>query len=105
MGIPLLFSRPYEGFLAALIMLWLAACALSSAAAGQAHQPQQAAEEVQRLTSECEQGKYASCSDLGGIHAHGRGVSKDEARAAAFYQRACDAGRTLACGKPKKPVQ
>jgi TPR repeat protein len=69
----------------------------SIAAVRPASSPPQTSDGVQRLTSECEQGKYKSCSDLGHMYAQDRGVTKDEARAIAFYQRACDGGVAHDC--------
>src|SRR3954469_8921726 len=45
----------------------------------------------------CNAGNVKSCSDLGHRFEEGRGVPKDEARAAALYTKACDAGDALAC--------
>ena len=75
---------------------------LCSAAAGQTSSPTKSSEEAQRLTSECDQGKYASCVPLGRMYVDGRGVTKDEARAVALFQRACEGGVAEACAKLKK---
>ncbi|HXZ20346.1 MAG TPA: SEL1-like repeat protein [Candidatus Acidoferrales bacterium] len=74
-----------------VLILWLAACVLSSAAARQTPRLAQSSEEVQRLMSECEQQKYSSCNNLGRMIAEGRGTAKDEARAVTLFQKACDA--------------
>ena len=92
MDIPSLFSRSTGKSKISVLIVWLAASMLSSTAAGQAPSPPQFPEVVQRLMLECEQGKYESCSFLGMTYAYGSGVAKDEARAVAFYQRACDGG-------------
>jgi len=97
MAIRLLFSRSTEKSRISVLIAWLAACVLSSAAAGQPSSPPQTSEEVQRLTSECDSGKYASCHVLAGMYALGRGVAKDEARAAALSLKACDGGVAVDC--------
>jgi TPR repeat protein len=43
----------------------------------------------------CERGDARRCFDLGRQYERGRGVPRDLARAASFYQRACDGGDQL----------
>ncbi|HEY0094053.1 MAG TPA: SEL1-like repeat protein, partial [Archangium sp.] len=38
------------------------------------------------------------CYILGLLYAQGRGVEKDERRAAALYEKACEGGEASACG-------
>jgi TPR repeat protein len=45
----------------------------------------------------CEGGDPAGCAHFGDRLARGLGVEKDAARAAKYYQRACDAGEARAC--------
>jgi hypothetical protein len=45
----------------------------------------------------CELGDPPACADLGALHALGRGVAWDAARATALSRRACDAGVAYAC--------
>jgi len=51
---------------------------------------------IVRLTSECEKGKYASCTELGTLYTNTGGV-EGEARAAALYERACNGGDAVGC--------
>jgi tetratricopeptide (TPR) repeat protein len=45
----------------------------------------------------CDAGNTPGCNDLGLAYAQGRGVPKDEKRAADLYQQACDKGGPNAC--------
>jgi len=45
----------------------------------------------------CEMGDAPACAHLGALHAVGRGVSFDSARATALSRRACEAGVGFAC--------
>jgi TPR repeat protein len=51
----------------------------------------------------CDYNDAASCWRLGGLHENGRhGLTKDDASAAAFYERACDGsgiGVSLGCSE------
>ena len=78
-------------------IFWLAASIFSFAAVRPASSAPQTSDSVQRLTSECEQGKFASCGVLGFIYVSGSGVAKDEARGAALFQRGCDGGDAMGC--------
>jgi TPR repeat protein len=100
---PLLFLRSIGKSRITVLVVWLVASSISLVAAGQTSSPAQTSEEVQRLTTECEQGKFASCVDLGDMYVNGRGVAKDETRAVTLCQRACDSGFAPACDKLKKP--
>ncbi|RLB57605.1 MAG: hypothetical protein DRI90_17835 [Deltaproteobacteria bacterium] len=52
---------------------------------------------VARFTSDCRSGDSASCSVLGVMHEHGRGVSRDAKRASTLYQQACQQGNPAGC--------
>src|SRR5262245_937996 len=45
-------------------------------------------------TARCDAGDAESCTELGWIYYEGRGVAKDEVRAARRFQQACD-GRSM----------
>jgi TPR repeat protein len=49
------------------------------------------------LEEACAAGVAAACSTLGDIYHLGSGVTKDRARAAAFYARGCDGGDPEGC--------
>src|SRR5580692_10435929 len=49
-------------------------------------------------TTACEGKNWGSCVHLGLMYEGGRGVDRDEARAAALYRQACDAGEPRGCG-------
>lgn len=51
---------------------------------------------ILRLTSECEKGKYASCTELGYLHTNTGGV-EGETRAAGLYERGCEGGDGAGC--------
>ena len=77
-----------------LTLAYLSACASSTEVPILAQTPSDA---IKQLTSECDQGKAASCTELGVIYAEGRGVTRDERRAVQLVQRACDAGFARGC--------
>src|SRR5262245_42703642 len=45
----------------------------------------------------CNAGDAKACFNLGLLFAEGRGMSKDEARAAALFTKACDGGNAWGC--------
>jgi uncharacterized protein len=45
----------------------------------------------------CEGGDSEGCFNLGGMYASGRGVAKDDVKAAQPYGKACDGGNALGC--------
>jgi TPR repeat protein len=51
----------------------------------------------ERCEEACDGGDAWSCGRLGARHERGEGVPRDEARAAALYQKACDAADPYAC--------
>jgi TPR repeat protein len=51
----------------------------------------------QRCADACDTGDAWSCGRLAARHEHGSGVPRDEARAAALYEKACDASDAFAC--------
>jgi TPR repeat protein len=54
--------------------------------------------DARRCIQACDEGDAGSCTNLGLMYAAGRaGLTKDEARAAALYQRACDGGNKRGC--------
>ena len=59
--------------------------------------PEQPSSEVTRLAAECDQGRAKSCFNLGKTYAQGRGVAKDEKRAAELFQQACAGGAAGGC--------
>jgi len=46
-----------------------------------------------------ERGDPAACYVAGGLYSNGQGAAKDDARAAALFQKACDSGFPRACGR------
>jgi len=46
-----------------------------------------------------ERGDAAACYVAGGLYSNGQGAAKDDARAAALFQKACDSGFPRACGR------
>jgi TPR repeat protein len=89
-------------FLSALGMLAFALCfsPTSKVAAQTPQTPAPAsAEDVARLSADCDQKKYESCTALGQIYMYGAGVAKDYARATGLFQRACDGGYVDGCTK------
>ena len=81
----------------AAMILWLAASMFPFAAVRKASSTPQTSDSVERRTSECEQGKYESCSVLGFMYVSGSGVAKDETRGAALFERGCDGGDAMGC--------
>jgi len=59
--------------------------------------PESLAGAAERFGDGCRRGQGASCSALGLMHMHGRGVSQDRARATALLERACQLGNTRGC--------
>jgi TPR repeat protein len=57
----------------------------------------QAVSSSSKLQEACEAGDAASCRDLGVLYMEGRGVAKDERRAATLFNQACRAGMSAAC--------
>jgi TPR repeat protein len=72
-------------------------CRLPAIHAAASPLPQQASDEIARLTAECEQRNFASCNALGVIYRDSSGVSKDLVRAAALFKQACDGGDSGGC--------
>jgi TPR repeat protein len=55
-------------------------------------------DDANRCIRACDAGDAGSCTNLGLMYATGRGgLTKDEARAVAFYQRGCDGGNERGC--------
>lgn len=54
----------------------------------------------QVLNQACdEKGDMAACYIVGGLYSSGQGGTRDDVRAAALFQRACDSGFTRGCGR------
>lgn len=51
-----------------------------------------------QLNTLCDQGKPSACFTLGTMYASGAGVTKDNPRAIALFQKACDGGDAQGCG-------
>lgn len=47
---------------------------------------------LQELQRSCDDGNASACNSLGGVYADGKGITKDLAKAATFYQKACALG-------------
>jgi hypothetical protein len=45
----------------------------------------------------CDGGDAQGCFNLGVMYENGRGVTKDQAKAAQLYQKACDGGDAQGC--------
>lgn len=52
---------------------------------------------VDRFQKACDAGYAPSCNGLGAMYAQGRGVAKDEARAAKLYRSSCDVDASTGC--------
>jgi TPR repeat protein len=50
-----------------------------------------------RCETQCTRGEATSCTGLGYLLHHGKGVSRDDAKAATLYKRGCDEGDVLGC--------
>jgi TPR repeat protein len=50
-----------------------------------------------KLEEACTAGDVRSCNKLGDLYADGRGVAKDERRAATLYEKACTGGNAVGC--------
>ena len=55
------------------------------------------AETPEELTTLCQKGNAAACSNLGAMYANGTGVKQDSFKAVALYRKACDAQNAAAC--------
>ena len=53
----------------------------------------------------CTDGDGDACNSLGVDYAHGHGVARDEAGAAALYRRGCEAGSAVACNNLGKAYE
>jgi TPR repeat protein len=92
-----------------LPILWILGCASTSGSLGPSEQKciecslrrHGAAETMPaalaRFDSDCRSGNAASCSVLGVMHEHGRGVARDPKRASSLYQQACQQGNPAGC--------
>jgi TPR repeat protein len=56
-----------------------------------------AAPSPSKLEEACTAGDVRSCNKLGDLYADGRGVAKDERRAATLYEKACTVGLAEGC--------
>jgi TPR repeat protein len=67
---------------------------------GAAYSPPAAAqsEMANVLTAACNRGDMLSCANLGILYRHGRGATKDYARALTLFVKACEGGKEFACG-------
>ena len=54
---------------------------------------------LEHMELACTGGKAISCSYLAGLHSTGKGVDKDDERAAALYLKACRLGEAHACNE------
>jgi hypothetical protein len=45
----------------------------------------------------CREGKSPSCTNLGVLHARGRGVARDDALAVSYYVKGCEGGNAAGC--------
>jgi TPR repeat protein len=54
-------------------------------------------DDVADCTAQCTLKDAASCTNLGFLYSTGKGVTKDDAKAFALYQQACDAGDAHGC--------
>ncbi len=52
---------------------------------------------IAALTSDCDRGHAAACNEAGRRYRFGTGIGRDDARAAALYQRGCDGSDAVAC--------
>jgi TPR repeat protein len=58
---------------------------------------QQSSLNIEGLNVLCNRGTYLACFSLGTAYASGNGVTKDDSRAVALFQRACDGGNAQGC--------
>ncbi len=85
-------SPPFP-FALRLLVVCLGVCALPA----RAQESEASTSSPERLEQDCTAGNARACDTLGDLYDEGRGVNKDERRAASLYEQACRGGVARGC--------